>query len=178
MIFFDTETTGLIDNEGLPLAQQPEIIEIGALRVDGPASVQRGELVVLEEFSTFVRPKALPLPPIITKITGIRDEDLVEAPLFIEVYSALARFFGKEAGEEMLAHNARFDLMMLVFELRRYAKEHAFPYCCRCTDTKAFWPGKLADWGRKVKGDQFVQPHRALDDARLLAECYFAEVGL
>jgi DNA polymerase III epsilon subunit-like protein len=177
MIFFDVETTGLIDNEGLPLSQQPEIIEIGALRIDGPATMANdGLLVVLDTFSTFVKPTKLPLPPIITKITGIRDEDLTEAPLFIEVYGALARFF--TGSPEMLAHNARFDLMMLVFELRRCAKEYQFPYCPRLTDTKAFWPGKLEAWGRKVKGDSFVQTHRALDDARLLAECYFAEVGI
>lgn len=35
MIYFDTETTGLIKNAALPLNLQPRIIEIGALKDNG-----------------------------------------------------------------------------------------------------------------------------------------------
>jgi len=171
MIFFDVETTGLITNEALPLSQQPYIIEIGAIKGDVAAD---GSFKVRGEFSTFIKPP-IALPEIITKITGIQDHDLREAPTFIEKYNALARFFLGE--EEMLAHNAQFDLMMLVFDLRRNAKQYQFPFCPKLTDTRSFYSGKLANWGKEVRNDAFEQTHRALDDAKLLAECYFKTVG-
>ena len=34
MIIIDTETTGLIQNEALPLDMQPRILEIGVIKVD------------------------------------------------------------------------------------------------------------------------------------------------
>jgi DNA polymerase III epsilon subunit-like protein len=167
MIFFDVETTGLIENEELPLVRQPHIIEIGALRCDDDGKV-------LDTFSSLVKPP-VPLPSIITKITGLVDKDLVDQPLFIEVYGALAEFFlGERVG---LAHNARFDQMMLAFELRRVGKEHQFPWPPQLIDTRTRWSGKLANWGKKVKGDGYVQPHRALEDCALLKDCWFSEVG-
>jgi len=163
MIFFDTETTGLITNEALPLPQQPRIIELGALRCD-----EEGR--VLSRFTRLLNP-GVALPAVITKITGLTDEDLRDAPTFAEVWPELAAFFRGE--EEMLAHNARFDQMMLVFELRRLGKEFQFPYCSVVRDTRERWPGKLADWGRAVRGDNYVQMHRAVDDCELLRECWF-----
>lgn len=173
-IIFDTETTGLIRNEATPLSQQPQIIELGAVKVDVAESMRSGNLTVIDTFSALVNP-GVPLPEIITKITGLKDEDLAEAPSFIEVLPSLQRFF-LGAGE-MMAHNARFDLMMLVFELRRCGKEFQFPFCPALTDTLSFYPGKLANWAKEVKGEAFVQTHRAVDDARVLADCWWSQVG-
>lgn len=167
MIFFDTETTGLITNEALPLAQQPRIIEFGALKVN-----DAGETIGVLE--SRINP-GVPLPAIITKITGLRDTDLVDAPRFEAMVPQLADFFRGE--RVMLAHNAWFDLMMLVFELRRAEAQWRFPFCSEVIDTRERWSGKLADWGRRVKGAEFVQEHRALSDAQLLRDCWFAGEG-
>ena len=67
MIFFDTETTGLIKNKALPLINQPRIIEIGAVKDTG------------EELSLIINP-LIKLDPIITKITGLIDKDLESFP--------------------------------------------------------------------------------------------------
>jgi DNA polymerase III epsilon subunit-like protein len=168
MIFADFETTGLITNEALPLHQQPSIIEIGIVKVSGDGKISN-------EFGAFVKPPKLPLDPIITKVTGIRDEDLADAKPFVAHLGTLVELFLGE--REFVAHNAPFDLSMLIFELRRLGKADRFPFCPRVTDTKVLYAGKLSAWAAEVKGADFVQTHRALDDARLLFECYRALSG-
>ena len=63
-VSIDLETTGLNP-------KRDRIIEIGAIRVE------QGQIV--EEFSTFVDP-GRKLEERITELTGIRDEDLADAP--------------------------------------------------------------------------------------------------
>jgi DNA polymerase-3 subunit epsilon len=168
MIFFDVETTGLIKNEALPTTLQPQIIEIGALKTD-----DKGNEVAV--FETLVNP-GVALPKVIIDITGIKDEDFAAASAgpFAEYYGALAEFFRGE--RTMLAHNARFDQMLLVFELRRIGKEHQFPYCSDVIDTRTVWPGKLQEWAKLVRGPDYVQEHRAVSDCRLLRDCWFSKL--
>lgn len=165
MIFFDVETTGLIENEYLGLDKQPRIIEIGALKTDDDGNE-------IARYSTLVHPEKK-LPEIITKITGIKDEDLIGAPLFSDCYKDLAEFFVGE--KKMLAHNARFDLMCLVFELMRMDKLYNFPFCIECIDTRTKYGGKLEKWAKLVKNDAFVQTHRAIDDVITLRDCWFSK---
>lgn len=163
MIFFDTETTGLIKNAALPLNQQPRIIEIGALKDNG------------EELSILINPK-IKLEPIITKITGLKDEDLAEKPSFKSMYNQLVEFFIGE--EHLIAHNLEFDLSMLVFELRRINKHRAFPYppkqTCTVEMAKPLYKGKfrkLQDLYEDLIGP-YEQQHRALDDCKMLQRVY------
>lgn len=69
-VSIDLETTGLNP-------KRDRIIEIGAIRVE------QGQIV--EEFSTFVDP-GRKLEERITELTGIRDEDLADAPQLDEVF--------------------------------------------------------------------------------------------
>ena len=163
MIFFDIETTGLIENESLPLTQQPRIIELGALKTDE----QGNELASI---NILIDP-GMALPEIITKITGITDADLKGQPKFVEVLPTVIDFFLGE--REMLAHNARFDHMLLVFELRRLDKQWQFPFCPRVIDTRTKYQGKLQNWAKMVKGEAHIQTHRAIEDCRLLRDCWF-----
>lgn len=167
MIVFDTETTGLIEHEALPLEKQPRIIEIGAVLMIGGKEV--------DHFSSLVNP-GVPLSPEITRITGLRDEDLKDAPVFIELYGALYRFF--EKADDVVAHNCRFDQMMLVFELRRVGLEHNFAYPQRWIDSRTVYPGRLQKWAAERDPTFSAQTHRALDDARLLARLYDNEIVL
>ncbi|CAB4170186.1 DnaQ DNA polymerase III, epsilon subunit and related 3'-5' exonucleases [uncultured Caudovirales phage] len=163
MIFFDVETTGLITNEALPLEMQPRIIEIAALKTDDDGNE-------LETFSCRINP-GVKLEAIITKITGLTDNDLTDAIKFPAVFNDLAGFFRGET--TMLAHNARFDLMMLVFELQRIDAQWKFPFCSNIIDTKQFWERSLEKWAKSFFGEKFTQTHRALDDVMLLRDCYF-----
>lgn len=90
LVVLDTETTGLSFKDC-------DLIEISAARLSGRKVVDR--------FETFVDP-GVPIPPEITRLTGIRDIDVASAPDPEEAVARLADFVG---GMPVLAHNATFD---------------------------------------------------------------------
>lgn len=160
-IYFDTETTGLVKNEALPPSKQPRIIELAMVSVD-----ERGE----KEFTTLLDP-GVSLEPAITQITGLTDADLKDAPKFEQIVPGLVEFV--KGADILVAHNVRFDHLMLLFELRRLDLEHRFPWPFKWVDTVEVSGGKkLADWAKELLGAQFTnQSHRALDDVRLMMRC-------
>lgn len=168
MIIFDTETTGLIANESLPLDKQPKIIEFGAIRVDDVFN-RVGDL------SFFINPEE-ELKPIITKITGIKDKDLVDAKTFPYHYKMISDFFLGE--DTFVAHNMPFDRSLLLFELQRMGKEYHFPWPSNhvCTvELSRQINGKymkLTDLYKYLFGRDPQQTHRALDDCEILLEVY------
>lgn len=90
LVAIDLETTGLD-------ASQDEIIEIGAVRVvDGQ---------IVEEYSALVHP-GRSIPPLVTILTGISNDDLIGAPVFAVVAGALQKFVG---AAPLLGHNISFD---------------------------------------------------------------------
>ncbi len=93
-IAFDLETTGLD-------ASSDEIIEIGAARfVDGK---------LVEQYQSLVKP-SIPIPPEITQLTGIDDEDVEDQPRIQEIVADIASFLGDSP---VVAHNAQFDVSFL-----------------------------------------------------------------
>jgi ATP-dependent DNA helicase DinG len=93
-VAIDLETTGL--NAG-----SCEIIEYGAVRVSG------GEIT--ERFQSFARPQSL-LPPAVTKLTGITEDDLSAAP---ENHLAFKKFMEFLGNDLLVAHNASFEASFL-----------------------------------------------------------------
>lgn len=90
-VAFDIETTGLH-------VGRDRITEIGAvLYKDGEIG---------EKFQTFVNPD-MPIPAEITKLTGIQDSDVADAPGQSEAVAAFLEFAG---GRPLVAHNADFDM--------------------------------------------------------------------
>lgn len=88
-----------------------EIIEIGAIRVDGDH---------LEKFQTLVAPRR-PLSPEATDLTGISPEDLVGAPTLDQ---ALRSFIGFIGGAPLIAHNGHhYDFPLLAASLKRTGLE-------------------------------------------------------
>ena len=75
------------------------------MRIEGGAQVAT--------FSQLVNP-GMPIPAIITGITGIDDAMVADAPPIDEV---LPRFVEFAADSVLVAHNARFDLGFLDYEL-------------------------------------------------------------
>lgn len=161
MIFIDCETTGVITNESLPPQMQPRILEIGMLQVDH-------DLKEVDRYHTLVKPPDYRITPEIQKITGLTQTEIDSGREFAEIVPTLYEFC---CGESMwIGHNLPFDLMMIVFELRRIGWEHRFPYPRQQIDTMAFHHGKLRDWGEQY-GLQ-AQTHRAIGDCELLLACF------
>ena len=155
-ICFDLETTGLS-------AQNERITEIGAVRV------MNREIV--DSFVTFVNPER-PIPPENTRITGITDEMVKDAPAESK---ALVRFLDFAGDCPLVAHNASFDMAFLSAALKRHDIQRSFV----TLDTLALSQVLLPDLGRHrldTLTRHFKLPsfnhHRANDDAAALARVF------
>jgi DNA polymerase III epsilon subunit-like protein len=166
MIVFDTETTGLPQPSVVSLDLQPQIIEYAAVKMDS-------KLKVIDKMTFLCKP-SIQLPAIITKITGLKDEDLADKPPFSEFYDQLCEFHLGET--EMLAHNVDFDRKLLMFDLSRIGKQFNFPWPSRhiCTveatmhfENKRL---KLQELYEMATGKPLEQTHRAMDDVEALLE--------
>lgn len=167
MVLLDNETTALIRNGLIPLDQQPEIIEFGAVKLDDKTLKEVGSLRFL------LKPRILPLAPEVTKITGLTTDDVKNQKPFVAHYREIADFFLGE--RTLVAHNAPFDAGMLELELRRIGKLIRFPWpiehICTSERNTDKTNGKyvhLYVLYEMVTGEKITQTHRADDDARLL----------
>lgn len=94
MVAIDTETTGLRKTE--------RIVEISALKI-------MPDFVLTERFSTLINPERH-IPEDATKINGITDAMVADAPTFGEIVQSLQDFI---AGCTVIGHNLQFDLEFL-----------------------------------------------------------------
>lgn len=99
VVVLDLETTGLS-------SEQNEIIELALVRVEG------GERKV---FSSLVNP-GVPIPPFISRLTGIRNQDVSSAP---DVMAVLEQSQPLLDGATLIIQNAPFDLSFLRPRFRR-----------------------------------------------------------
>ena len=169
IIIVDTETTGLIEADGNPLPNQPYIIEIFALRVSD-------DDVIEDEYYSLVKPPK-PLPEVITRINGLTDNALKNAPSFAAVYRPLAEIF--LSCHTFVAHNAPFDVGMLSNELRRIDKHCQFPWppVMYCTVEQSMhlrgYRLKLQELHEIATGlPDIPNAHQAKADVMALFECY------
>ncbi|MFN2500750.1 MAG: PolC-type DNA polymerase III [Pyrinomonadaceae bacterium] len=113
-VVFDLETTGT-------KAGPCRITEIGAYRV------QNGQ--VTDEFQTLVNP-TVPIPWFVTRLTGITDEMVREAPVFSEIAHDFLTFIGDSI---LVAHNSGFDMRFLNHEIGRVYPNYRVANPCLCT---------------------------------------------
>lgn len=99
-VSLDVETTGL-----QPAKQR--IIEVAAIRYRDGQEIER--------FVTFCNPEQR-IPKYITRLTGIDEIDVVEAPRFAEIAETLLDFVG---AAPIVGHNVRFDCSFINAELKR-----------------------------------------------------------
>jgi len=161
-IVFDIETTGLD-------AEKDTITEIGAVKV------KNGE--ICERFSTFVNP-GRPIPEAITRLTGITDDMVKDAP---ETGAALDAFLQFAGNSPVVAHNAAFDTGFISYNCRKYGR----PFNNAVVDTlqlSRFLLDKLGkhklDIIAKHLGVKLENHHRAVNDAEATAKIFirFAEM--
>jgi DNA polymerase-3 subunit epsilon len=167
-IAFDTETTGL------EWDKDDRVIELGAVELINHVSTGR-------TFQTYINPgRAVSADTI--RITGIKDEDLVDKPGFEDpsIVDAFLEFVGDST---IVAHNAAFDRGFLNMELKRCGK--AIIPEERWVDTvmiaRKKFPGAPASLDAlcrrfDINSDARTY-HGALLDSQLLAEVYLELLG-
>jgi len=167
LVVLDTETTGTDPDRG------DRIVEIGAILIE-KRKIRRDVI-----WHRYLNPER-PIPEETTRIHGITDEMVKDAPRFFEIADELLAFL---RGATLVIHNASFDLKFLASELERAGKP--FFADAPVIDTLAYarrrHPGERCsldalcdrygvDRSRRTK-------HGALLDAELLAEVYLAMTG-
>ena len=107
-VIFDTETTGLD-------FARDEIIEFSAVVLE----VQNGEVVVTQEYDNLVTlSPGNTVPPMITQLTGITNQDIRERGIpKLQLCRDIAGMF--QGNPLLLAYNAHFDLSFLFYLLLR-----------------------------------------------------------
>lgn len=168
-LIFDTETTGLMLPSSAPIEKQPRIIEFGGVVVEGGSVVSKVNWLVNPEEEISAE---------ITKITGIKNEDLVDKPTFKELLPLLREVFGD--CDMTVCHNAPFDLGMMKTELELCGcTDFPFPADAVCT-AQEYTPlfGRrptLKVLYERVMGVPLAQTHRASDDAMAVVEVLFKD---
>jgi len=167
MLLFDTETTGFLKPDIADLTGQPHIIEIAMIKVDA-------KYKITDQYEALLKPGAPLDEELHKRITGLTNADLADKPTFIELVDELAAFVLGE--EKIVAHNAAFDMGMLVVELRRIGREFVFPYppvqICTVERTKHIKGHrlKLVDLYELKLKKKLKQEHRAMSDVMALYE--------
>jgi len=167
-LLFDTETTGLLKSDVNDINEQPYIIEFYACKIDDDYNL-------IDEYETFIKPP-IPITPQITKITGISEEMVKDAPDFKAAYPEIAKFFF--GVDEMIAHNLPFDRSMIANELIRINKLINFPWPIKHTCTVEMSMGieqrrlNLTSLHQHATGKPLKDAHRARNDVFGLVRCY------
>jgi len=153
-VVVDVETTGTRPG-------WDRVIEVAAVRLE------RGRIV--DRWRSFCRPDRR-VPAFITRITGIGDDDVTDAPAFDEIAGDLLRRL-KDA--VFVAHNARFDAGFLRAEFARAGRAWTPRVLCTVRLARALVPG-LAGYSLDRVTSHFnvviENRHRALGDAEATAE--------
>jgi DNA polymerase III epsilon subunit-like protein len=169
---FDTETTGLIKPSSQDIDEQPYITEIYVLKV----RQEEGKLIeIVDEFESYIKPP-VPISAEITKITGISDETVKDAPSFAEVYNKLSHFV--TGADRLVAHNLAFDRAMLANELVRIDKVLRFPWprlhMCTVEQSMKYEQRRLSltRLHEYLFAKGFPNAHRAKGDVVAMFSCY------
>lgn len=160
-IVFDTETTGLTLPSVSDLSDQPKAIEFGAVLIEN------GEII--KEYNQLINP-GKNIDVLITKITGITNNDLVGKPNFSQVAEEIKEMF--DSSQQFIAHNIEFDKNILEFEFKRLNIPFRMNGELICTVQEFHhifgYNPKLKQIYKHFIGEELHQTHRALDDVKAL----------
>ncbi|MEW9570585.1 DNA polymerase III subunit epsilon [Rhodanobacter sp. Si-c] len=165
-VVLDTETTGLEVRQGHRLVEIA-CVEMVERRLTG------------RYWQTYLNPERA-MDEGASQVTGIRDGDLVDKPLFADKVDEFLAFVD---GAELVIHNASFDVGFLDAELARLGGTHGrIGDRCSVLDTLAMarerYPGQrnsLDALCKRLGVDNSRRDlHGGLIDAQLLADVYLA----
>lgn len=150
----DIETTG-----GMP--HRDRIIEIAIVLFDGSRIVDRYESLINPERS---------IPYEITRITGINDDMVVDAPKFYEVARKVVEM---TEGAIFVAHNVRFDYSFIREEFSSLGFTYTRRQLCTVVLSRKSFPGlRSYSLGNLIRhfGILVQNRHRAMDDVLATVE--------
>lgn len=150
----DTETTGMHPSYA-------RIIDIGIIRVE--------QGVVVKRYETLVNPGE-PIPRIITRLTGITDEIVKDAPSFSDVALEVEKHL---AGAVFVAHHAAFDYGFVKHEMFRAGIDWSAESLCTVLLSRKLFPGERSHSLEAIierYGIGVDERHRALPDAEAVLE--------
>lgn len=162
-IILDIETTGLEPT-------QKEIIEIGAIKTEGP--------VAKDVFTTLIKPLS-PIPPEIEHLTGISQQMVEGKPGIKEALQGFLDFTGDSI---IVAHNSDFDLGFIKHHLlKELKKELPNKIACTVKVSRAVLPGlrnyKLHTVAEHL-GIPVLNRHRAMGDAEITYHVWNSLIGI
>ncbi|MGB0429126.1 MAG: exonuclease domain-containing protein [Bacteroidia bacterium] len=152
----DIEATGGNHKNG-------RIIEIGIVKI-------RNQTVV-SEYSTLVNPQQK-IDKYVSKLTGITDAHIINAPLFADVANEIIEFLGDSY---FVAHNATFDYTYLRAELKKLGIEYTADQYCTIDISRMVFPNEESySLGKLCRSLNLgvEDRHRALGDAQTTATLF------
>ncbi|MDX2285731.1 MAG: exonuclease domain-containing protein [Bacteroidia bacterium] len=158
----DIETSG-----GDPARDR--ITEIAVYRHDGTQ--------VVDSFVSLVNPQT-PIPEFITRITGIDNEMVRDAPKFYEI---ARRVVEMTADAVFVAHNVRFDYAFIQREFRELGYTYARKQLCTVKLSRKLFPGlESYSLGRICDrlGIRIEARHRAAGDAAATVQLFEQLMGV
>ena len=150
----DVETTG-------GRGEHHRVTEIAAVKVING--------VVVDQFHSLVNPQRT-IPASITRLTGIDNSMVADAPLFSDIAESFLQFL---EGSIFVAHNVEFDYKFVSQEFQRWGHTLRMPKLCTCASMRKLYPGHKS-YGLAALANTFDIPlkqhHRALCDAEAAAQ--------
>ncbi len=145
----DIETTG-------GKATTDRITEIAVYIHDGNS--------VIDEFSSLVNPER-PIPPYVSRLTGIYDEMVADAPRFYEIAKDIVKI---TEDCTFVAHNVQFDYSFVRQEFKSLGYTYSRDYLCTVKLSRKIIPGhpsySLGNLCERL-GIRLENRHRAAGDA-------------
>ena len=151
----DVETTGLSANKN-------RVIEIALIKIEN--------LKITDKLHYLINPQTY-IPPFITSLTGISNDDIIGAPIFSNIVDEIISFTDNTI---LTAHNFTFDSSFLNTEFtisgREFINEHS---CCTLKMARQIYPTLKSKSLTSVAQSlnlKNTNAHRALGDAEITAK--------
>jgi len=152
----DIETTGQSYRDG-------KITEVALYRHNG--------IEIVDSFESLVNPECR-IPYFITKLTGIDDEMVADAPKFYEIAKKIVEI---TAGAIFVAHNVSFDYKFIQEEFKRLGYDYNRKTMCTVKLSRKYFPGHPSYSLGKICTDLNIKiegRHRASGDALATVELF------
>ena len=152
----DIETSG-----GTP--KESKVIEIAIIIHDGNK--------MIDSYQTLINPEKS-IDWFVTKLTGITNKDVANAPKFFEVAKTIYKYLENRV---FVAHNIGFDYPIVRNEFRSLGLDIRLPHLCTIQSARVLIPG-VDSYGLKNLsshlGIELDSHHRAMADTQATAEIF------